>query len=114
MRELNLDNPIFALYVDAENNTRQSIDIMLNRYRTLFEEYSNITVWIFPSNETKIECIYNGKNDPNKNEKISKILKEIDLKSEILFNSKTKEEFQFNMRELRINGILNYSSPLPR
>jgi hypothetical protein len=105
MKEIDLNNPIFALYVDVENLAKQEEEKILNSIYHRFKEYSNITVWIFPSNENRIECIYNGRND-NRNEKISKLLKEIDLKSEILLNSKTKEEFQANMRNIRINGIL--------
>ena len=86
----------------------QRSEEILKRSHHRFEDgYSNVTVWVFPSNENRIECIYNGKNEPNDNNKVSSLLKEIDLKSEVLLNSETKEEFQANMRDMKINGILD-------
>ena len=58
--ELDLNNPIFVAYVDTKNLTRQAAEEHLYRSKKMFDVYKNITIWVIASNETKIECVYDG------------------------------------------------------
>lgn len=98
--ELNLNNPIFALYVDSSNISRQSLDMMIQSYRSFFKCYTNITVWIILADYTKMECIYRG-DKPNNIEK--KILETFDKISSI----NNIEEIKSIVRDFKINNLLN-------
>ena len=106
--EINLDNPIFTVYVDTKNLTKQAAEENLHRIKKMFDVYKNITVWILPSDENKVECVYDGQCRQRDME-ISGLIKEINTRIEIISKSNSFEDFKINIRDWRINEIVNGS-----
>ena len=104
--ELNLDNPIFTIYVNVEGLSRESAERMLLSARKTFDIYGNITTWTIPSNISKIECVYDGKSKIRESE-LTGLIKELNDRIEILSRSNTYEDFKINIRDWRINQTLN-------
>lgn len=102
--ELDLKNPIFAIYVDVRGHSKQVYIAILQSYVDYFNKYKNITAWIMPiEGQSKIECVFNGYNSDFNKEKIKeKINKVFDQ----LSNCKTYEEFRILFRNLNIETIL--------
>ena len=79
--ELDLNNPIFVVYVDTKNFSRQVAEEYLIETKEHFNIYKNITVWTIASDINKVECVYDGKFRTREVElselTISKIAKEI-------------------------------------
>jgi hypothetical protein len=78
--ELNLDNPIFIVYVNVDNMSRQTSENLLDSYQKMLS-YKNCTFWVVPVQEqmTKFEIIWKGKDHENSNtdsEKSIRFLKE--------------------------------------
>ena len=106
--ELDLNNPIFVAYVDTVNLTRQSAEEHLYRTKKMFDVYKNITVWVIASNETKIECVYDGQCR-TRDVEISDLIKEINTRIDIMSKSNSFEDFKINIRDWRINELVNGS-----
>jgi hypothetical protein len=104
--ELNLDNPIFTIYVNVENLSHESVHRIMSDAKKAFDIYSNITTWIMPSNVNKIECVYDGKSKIREAE-LTGLIKELNDRIEILSKSNTYEDFKINIRDWRINQTLN-------
>lgn len=103
--ELNLNNPIFVFYVDINNMSHERANDTLMHYHKAFDVYSNITTWIVASDHTKVECVYDGGVN-NRNMEISHIIKEINKRVEILSNSNNFDDFKMNVRDWRLNEII--------
>lgn len=106
--ELDLNNPIFVAYVDTVNLTRQSAEEHLRMTKKMFDIYKNITVWVIASDETKIECIYDGQCRTRDME-ISDLIKEINTRIDIMSKSNSFEDFKINIRDWRISELVNGS-----
>lgn len=107
---LNLNNPIFALYIDIEALSRQRAEETIAKYREGFGIYSNVVIWIFPSKETKIECIYSeNSNVGGKNNE--KVLENLNKMVGLLSTCDTQEEFIYNLREIRLNDLDQLLTP---
>ena len=104
--ELDLNNPIFVAYVDTKNLTRQAAEEHLYRSKKMFDVYKNITIWVIASNETKIECVYDGQFK-NRDMEISDLIKEINIRIDIMANSHSFDDFKINIRDWRLNEIIN-------
>lgn len=104
--ELDLNNPIFAVYVDTKNISRSAAEENLQKKRQMFDNYSNITVWVIASDQTKIECIYDGKSRVRDGE-ISELIKEINTRIDLMSQSHSFEDFKINIRDWRINNIID-------
>ena len=104
--ELDLNNPIFVAYVDTVNLTRQAAEEHLYRTKKMFDVYKNITIWVIASNETKIECAYDGQCRTRDME-ISDLIKEINTRIDIMSKSNSFEDFKINIRDWRINELVN-------
>ena len=104
--ELDLNNPIFVAYVDTKNLTRQATEEHLYRSKKMFDVYKNITIWVIASNETKIECVYDGQFR-NRDMEISDLIKEINTRIDIMANSHSFDDFKINIRDWRLNEIIN-------
>ena len=104
--ELDLNNPIFVAYVDTKNLTRQAAEEHLYRSKKMFDVYKNITIWVIASNETKIECVYDGQFR-NRDMEISDLIKEINTRIDIMANSHSFDDFKINIRDWRLNEIIN-------
>jgi hypothetical protein len=65
MQELNLENPIFVIYLDANGYTPQKTQEAIEKLNSNFS-FKNSTTWIIPTkNSTKIELIWQGSNYSN-------------------------------------------------
>jgi hypothetical protein len=106
--EINLDHPIFTVYVDTKNLTRQAAEEYLYRTKKMFEVYKNITVWVLSSDENKVECVYDGQCRQRDME-ISGIIKEINTRIDIMSKSNSFDDFKINIRDWRINELVNGS-----
>lgn len=106
--ELDLNNPIFVAYVDVKNSSRQHAEEHLYRTKKMFDSYKNITVWVMASDENKIECVYDGQCRQRDME-ISDLIKEINTRIDIMSKSNSFEDFKINIRDWRINELVNGS-----
>lgn len=104
--ELDLNSPIFVAYIDTKSLTRQAADEHLYRTKRMFDIYKNITVWVIASNETKIECVYDGQFR-NRDMEISDLIKEINTRIDIMTKSNSFDDFKINIRDWRINELVN-------
>ena len=104
--ELDLNNPIFVAYVDTKNLTKQAAEEHLYRSKKMFDVYKNITIWVIASNETKIECVYDGQFR-NRDMEISDLIKEINTRIDIMANSHSFDDFKINIRDWRLSEIIN-------
>ena len=102
--ELNLDNPIFALYVNIEGLSRQRVEETIGRYREGFSIYSNVVIWVLPSHETRMECVY-SENSSVGGKNTEKVLEDLNKMVDILSTCDTQEDFIYNLREIRLNGL---------
>jgi hypothetical protein len=106
--ELDLNNPIFVAYVDTKNMPRQGVEESLYRTKKMLDIYKNVTFWIVASDETKIECVYDGQCRTRDME-ISDLIKEINTRIDIMSKSNSFEDFKINIRDWRINELVNES-----
>lgn len=104
--ELDLNNPIFVAYVDTKNLTKQAAEEHLYKSKKMFDVYKNITIWVIASNETKIECVYDGQGR-NRDMEISDLVKEINTRIDIMANSHSFDDFKINIRDWRLSEIIN-------
>ena len=68
--------------------------------------YKNITIWVVASDETKIECVYDGKSRVRDNE-ISELIGEINTRIDIMSNSHSFDDFKINIRDWRLSELIN-------
>lgn len=106
--EINLDHPIFVVYVDTKNVSRQVAEEHLYKTKKMFDIYKNITVWVLSSDENKVECVYDGQCRQRDME-ISDLIKEINTRIDIMSKSNSFEDFKINIRDWRINELVNGS-----
>jgi hypothetical protein len=104
--ELNLDNPIFVFYIDTQNMPSQMAQELINRYEKAFNIYSNITTWIISSDKTEVKCIFDGKFRKRDSE-LSGLIEEINNRIEILSNSNSFDDFKINVRNWRLESIID-------
>jgi hypothetical protein len=104
--ELDLNNPIFAVYVDTKTLSRQTAQEYLANVKRMFDVYSNATMWIIASNETRIECVYDGQCR-NRDMEISDLIKEINTRIDIMSNSHSFDDFKINIRDWRLSELIN-------
>jgi hypothetical protein len=105
MEEINLDNPIFAFYLNVEGMSQQRTAQHLAELKREVT-YTNITSWILPSNETKVDCVYPGKSMYNTPE-LENLIKEINERIDLLADSESFEDFKINVRDWRIGKLFN-------
>lgn len=104
--ELDLNNPIFVAYIKTTGYSRAMAEEHLHRTKKMFDVYKNITVWVIASDETKIECVYDGQCRTRDME-ISDLIKEINTRIDIMSKSNSFEDFKINIRDWRINELVN-------
>jgi len=104
--ELDLNNPIFVVYVDTKNFSRQVAEEYLIETKEHFNIYKNITVWTIASDINKVECVYDGKSKIRETE-LSDLIKEINTRIDIMSQSHSFEDFKINIRDWRINNIID-------
>ena len=104
--ELDLNNPIFTVYVDTKTLSRQAGYEYLANIKQMFDVYKNVTMWVISSNETKIECVYDGQCR-NRDMEISDLVKEINTRIDIMSNSHSFDDFKINIRDWRLSELIN-------
>jgi hypothetical protein len=104
--ELDLNNPIFAAYVDVSNLSPEKAEEILRGNKKMFDIYKNITIWVVASDETKIECVYDGRSRIREIE-LNDLIKEINTRIDIMSQSHSFEDFKINIRDWRINNIID-------
>jgi hypothetical protein len=104
--ELNLNNPIFAVYVDVKDKSKQAGHEYLANVKRMFDVYSNVTMWIIASDKTSIECVYDGQSR-NRNMEINDLIKEINTRIDIMSNSHSFDDFKINIRDWRLSELIN-------
>ena len=105
-KEIDLDNPIFAYYINVDGLSRQNAEEKIQKLSDIFK-YKNITTWIVPitEGETKIECVYDGRIK-ERSEELTFLIEEINEKVEILSKSGSFDDFKINIRDWRLKNIL--------
>lgn len=98
--ELNLENPIFAFYFDSRNMPISAVDSTIQSVSRFFNRYSNITVWSFAADRTKIDCIWPGGLNDNAIDKIVKSLKRLDTTA-------SNSEIRQQIRDILIEDFVN-------
>ena len=104
--ELDLNNPIFTVYVDVSTKSRQAGYEYLAQVKSMFDVYKNATMWVIGSNETRIECVYDGQCR-NRDMEISDLIKEINTRIDIMSNSHSFDDFKINIRDWRLSELIN-------
>ena len=104
--ELDLNNPIFTVYVDTKTLSRQAGYEYLAQVKAMFDVYKNVTMWVIASNETRIECVYDGQCR-NRDMEISDLIKEINTRIDIMSNSHSFDDFKINIRDWRLSELIN-------
>lgn len=104
--ELDLNNPIFAFYINIDGLPRARAESEVATLIKSFGRYSNVTIWFVPikQNDSRIECIYDGTMRISEYKKIKFTL---DNTFATLKDSKNYEEFLSRMREASICDILD-------
>ncbi len=109
--ELDLNNPIFAVYVNVGGLSRQRAEETIQHLSKTMDCHSNVTMWFFgcgnlgENQETKVECVYDGMLR-NRNSELVDLIKEINTRVDILSNSKDFEDFKLNVRNWRLGELL--------
>ncbi len=107
--ELNLNNPIFVMYLNLDGLSRQRASEYMEEIIKKFDVYNNATMWFIKSKdgqETRVECLYDGSNK-NRNSEIFELLKEINTRIDILSDSKDFDDFKINVRNWRLGNVLD-------
>ena len=107
--ELDLNNPIFAMYINVQGLSRQRANELIDITQKSFDVYSNVTFWILAradsgGGETKIECVYDGGYTKRSKELIN-LIEEINKRIEILSSSSSHEEFKMNIRDWKLGDL---------
>lgn len=104
--ELDLTNPIFVVYLNVQGMSMERIVEIIDQTKRTIDIYSNITMWLVPSDVSRIECVYDGSVKTRKKE-LSHLIEEINKRVDILSNSRTFEDFKMNIRDWRIDKLIN-------
>lgn len=106
--ELDLNNPVFVVYVNTQGLSTQSREESLWKTKKMFDIYKNATFWVISSDETKVECVYDGQCR-SRDMEISDLIEEINTRIDIMSKSSSFEDFKINIRDWRINELVNGS-----
>jgi hypothetical protein len=107
--ELELENPIFTVYVNVEGMSRQTAQETLQHFSGIYGSYTNATFWIFPSNITRVETVWNGKyqQNPINDERIQNMINHINRVLTLLSDGTSDEAIKAQLRELQLSKILD-------
>jgi len=105
--ELDLNNPIFAVYINIDGLSRQRVEESISHMVKTMDCHSNVTMWYFAcqQQETRVECIYDGYGR-NREVELSDLIKEINTRVEILSDSKNFDDFKLKVRDWRLGEVL--------
>ena len=106
--ELNLNNPIFAVYINVDGLSRQRAEESISNVVKTTNTNSNVTMWYFGvqnGQETRVECIYDG-YARDRDTEIFDLIKEINTRVDILSESKNFDDFKLKIRDWRLETVL--------
>lgn len=109
--ELDLENPIFVVYVNTELLDLKHAREKLKLYKKHFT-YTNVTTWVIADKSTKVELIWQGYKysktpgiiDNNSFEKIINRLNEV---IQVISNGTDDETIKRQLRNLKLKMVLN-------
>ena len=107
-QELDLNNPIFVFYLDVQNKSRQSAQEYIESCQRHFDVYKNATIWFVAAKKDEVVCIYDGWGRVRDSE-LKDLIEEINTKIEIMSQSHSFEDFKINVRDWRINKLVDGS-----
>jgi hypothetical protein len=107
--ELNLDNPIFVVYLNVDGHTRQKAEELIKQYRR-FLNYDNVTFWIMAveDQKTKIELIWKGQKYeiPSNDNSVKTIKKSLTKLVDIISEGLTDDVLKQKLRDFTLDQIL--------
>jgi hypothetical protein len=106
IQELDLNNPIFVVYVNCELKPPISAQEYIDSIQKNFDVYKNATMWFVKSNKDEVVCIYDGWGRVRDHE-LKDLIEEINSKIEIMSNSHSFEDFKINVRDWRLSKLVN-------
>jgi hypothetical protein len=108
--ELNLDNPIFVVYLNIDGHTRQKAQELIEQYRR-FLNYDNATFWIMAveDQKTKIELLWKGQKYeiPSNDNSVKTIKKRLTKLVDIISEGLTDDVIKQKLRDYLLNDILD-------
>lgn len=102
-KNLNLDNPIFVVYLNTENLSTSYKDEMIKSCQSAFS-YGNATFWYICDNFSKIECVWKGRSFEKM--ELSDLVEKINKRLNDISNSDSLEELKTKIRDLKLEDIL--------
>ena len=105
-QELDLNNPIFVVYVNIENKTGQSGIEYIQRTQKYLDVYKNATMWFVASKRDEIACVYDGWGRVRDHD-LKDLIEEINTKIEIMSNSHSFDDFKINVRDWRLGKLID-------
>jgi hypothetical protein len=105
-KELDLNNPIFVFYLNVQNKTTERGNEYIHQAIRHFDVYKNATIWFVASNKDEVVCVYGGWSK-DRNSELEDLIEEINTKIEILSKSSSFEDFKINVRDWRINKLID-------
>jgi hypothetical protein len=105
-KELDLNNPIFVVYVNIDGLSRARGEELISEYAKNLDIYSNITMWLFPvrTQDTRVELVYSGAQETNK--AMSRLVLEINKALDIVANSGDFNDFKNYIRSWRLDQLV--------
>jgi hypothetical protein len=110
--QLDLDNPIFVVYLNTERMGRQASEDLINYYQKSLN-FKNCTFWIVPVQEqmTKFEIIWKGKDYENSNlnlEKSIEFLKErMSNMMDMIADGMSDDVIKQKLRDFSLNQLID-------
>jgi len=113
MNELNLDNPVFVVYLNVEGMPRAVAQDLIQSYKA-YLKYDNCTFWIVAvqDQQTKFEMIWKGQkydtppSEDNTN-KIKFAYKRMSKLIELLSEGTSDDVLKQKLRDLTLTEILD-------
>lgn len=110
--EINLDNPIFVIYLNIDNKSRQRTEELIDNYRKMLN-YKNCNFWIIPvqDQETKVEMIWKGQQYDNQSldnvQAIKDVNKRISKLIEFVSEGMTDDVIKQKLRDFSLEQLLH-------
>jgi hypothetical protein len=112
MEDLNLENPIFILYIDVNGYSAMKGKEALEQVKNHFS-FKNVTTWIIPvRSETKVELIWQGSKYSTNPGMVSdndnvNVIKHINEIVQVIIDGTSDESIKKNLRDLQINKVFD-------
>jgi len=104
--ELDLNNPIFVFYLNVDGRSPQSANNYIESVKNSFGIYKNATMWFIAAKRDEVVCIYDGWGRVRDNE-LKDLIEEINTRIEIMSNSNSFEDFKINIRDWRLDKLVD-------